>query len=112
MVMQGAQTVLEFGLPTVVSREAKAIQRPNCIKRVEEVITRLKELDILFEVSLIFGLPLQTLESFKQSVNFCLDHEVPVVRAWPLMILRGTPMNTDQVRKAYQLRDREEHQYQ
>ena len=49
---------------------------------------------------------MQTLESFKQSVNFCLDHEVPVVRAWPLMILRGTPMDTDQVRKAYQLKEK------
>ena len=103
---QGAQTVLEFGLQTVISREAKAIQRPNRIKKVEEVITRLKELNILFEVSLIFGLPLQTLKSFKQSVNFCLDHEVPVVRAWPLMILRGTPMDTDQVRKVYQLKEK------
>ena len=34
--------MLEFGLQTVVSREAKAIQRPNRIKKVEEVVTRTK----------------------------------------------------------------------
>ena len=103
---QGAKPVLEFGLQTVISREAKEIQRPNRIKKVEEVISKLKNHNILFEVSLIFGLPLQTLESFKESVNFCLSRKVPVVRAWPLMILRGTPLDTDGVRKAHQLREK------
>ena len=103
---QGAQVVLEFGLQTVVRREAKAVQRPNRIKKVEEVIEHLISLNISFEVSLIFGLPLQTLESFKESVNFCLSHRVPVVKAWPLMILRGTPMDTSAVRKAYGLKEK------
>jgi coproporphyrinogen III oxidase-like Fe-S oxidoreductase len=37
-------------------------------------------------------LPNQTLSSFQQSINFCVQHEVPVIHAFPLMLLRGTPL--------------------
>lgn len=102
---QGARIVLEFGLQTAIKNEAKAIQRPNQMKRVEDTIAKLKAMEIEYEVSLIFGLPLQTLNSFVESVNFCLGHEVPVVKAWPLMILRGTPLDTRLMREAYGLKE-------
>ena len=76
------------------------------MKAVEAVIKQLNSLGIQYEVSLIFGLPLQTLESFKESVRFCLHREVPVIKAWPLMILRGTPLDTDKTRKLYKLEER------
>lgn len=102
----GATVTLEFGLQTIIPNEAKAINRPNRIKKVEEVIKQLHYLKISFEVSLIFGLPLQTLESFKQSVNFCLENKVPVIKAWPLMLLRGTPLDSLEMREKYQLKER------
>lgn len=101
----GAKVVLEFGLQTVNKNEAKAIQRPNQMKRVEDSIVKLKAMNIEYEVSLIFGLPLQTLSSFMESINFCLNHRVPVIKAWPLMILRGTPLDTNMVREAYGLKE-------
>lgn len=103
---QGANCTLEFGLQTVIKAEAKAIQRPNNLKKIEEVLRQLRTLGIPFEVSLIFGLPLQTLHSFKESVNYCLSREVPVVKAWPLMILRGTPLDTEEQRRSYGLVER------
>ena len=102
----GATVILEFGLQTIIPNEAKAINRPNRIKKIEEVIKQLHYLKISFEVSLIFGLPLQTLESFKQSVNFCLENKVPVIKAWPLMLLRGTPLDSSEMREKYQLKER------
>ena len=107
LIAQGAKVVLEFGLQTVIKEEAKAIHRPNHLNKVEEVIISLHELHIPFEVSLIFGLPLQTLNSFKQSVNFCLGHRVPTVKAWPLMILRGTPLDSLEMRQKFRLRERD-----
>lgn len=101
----GARVVLEFGLQTVIKDEAKAIQRPNQMKKVEDTIAKLKAMDIEYEVSLIFGLPLQTLNSFIESVNFCLNNGVPIVKAWPLMILRGTPLDTRMMREAYGLKE-------
>ena len=103
---QGAKIVLEFGLQTIIREEAKAVMRPNRMKAVEAVIKQLNSLGIQYEVSLIFGLPLQTLKSFKESVRFCLHREVPVIKAWPLMILRGTPLDTDKTRKLYNLEER------
>ena len=35
-------------------------------------------------------MPNQTLESFKQTVDWCLRNGVPVIKAFPLMLLRGT----------------------
>ena len=43
-----------------------------------------------YEISIIYGLPNQTLESFKETINWCLSKSVPVLKAFPLMLLRGT----------------------
>jgi histone acetyltransferase (RNA polymerase elongator complex component) len=84
---------LEFGLQTVYDDEARAVGRPNRIDKVEAVIDSLNARGIPYEVSLIYGLPLQTLDSFRMSVDWCLERGVPRVRAWPLMLLRGTALD-------------------
>lgn len=58
------------------------------------------------EISIIFGLPGQTLESFKASVQFCIDRGVKTIHAFPLMLLRGTPLH-DQ-KQQYNLRESNE----
>lgn len=83
---------LEFGLQTIHEAEGKAVRRPQQMNRVERWVDVLHRRGIDFEVSLIYGLPHQTLHSFEQSVAWCLDHGIPRVRAWPLMLLRGTPL--------------------
>jgi radical SAM superfamily enzyme YgiQ (UPF0313 family) len=89
---QKAHVVLEFGLQTIHPNEAKIIQRPNNMKKVEHVLNETKKSNIATEVSLIFGLPQQTLQSFQASVQFCKNHLVPTIYAYPLMLLRGTPL--------------------
>lgn len=83
---------LEFGLQTIHDAEGRAVRRPQQMSRVAQWVDVLHRRGIDFEVSLIYGLPHQTLLSFKQSVEWCLDHGIPRVRAWPLMLLRGTPL--------------------
>jgi radical SAM superfamily enzyme YgiQ (UPF0313 family) len=89
---------LEFGLQTIQPAEMKAIRRKNHIALVESVISQLRSRAIDFEVSLIYGLPEQTVSSFRTSVEWCLTRGVPTVRAFPLMLLRGTPMERDRAR--------------
>jgi len=91
--LEGLNVVLEFGLQTTNLEEGKAIGRPNRLDMAERVIEKLKARNIAFEVSLIYGLPKQTLASFRQSLSWCWDQQVPTIRAWPLMILRGTPLD-------------------
>lgn len=86
------RTVLEFGLQTIHRHEQALIDRPNNMKKVDEILAETKRRKIPIEVSLIFGLPGQTLESFKSSVDFCKQHEIETIYAFPLMLLRGTPL--------------------
>ncbi|GAA6144484.1 B12-binding domain-containing radical SAM protein [Thalassolituus maritimus] len=91
--LEGHNVVLEFGMQTTNPDEWKLIGRNNCLDTAERVIAKLKARNIPFEVSLIYGLPKQTLASFRESLSWCRRQEVPVIRAWPLMILRGTELD-------------------
>lgn len=98
---EGLDVTLEFGLQTTNSEEGKAVGRRNNVDKAEEVIRKLHDREISFEVSLIYGLPLQTLESFEESVRWCLERDIPRVRAWPLMLLRGTPLYQQREKWSY-----------
>lgn len=91
--LDGLNVTLEFGLQTIIEDEYRAIGRPNSMKKVRGVIRELHERQIDFEISLIYGLPKQTLNSFRESVGWCIKQKIPRVRAWPLMLLRGTPLH-------------------
>tara|TARA_B100000953_G_C17847234_1_gene367080 strand:- start:217 stop:666 length:450 start_codon:yes stop_codon:yes gene_type:complete len=58
--------------------------------KVNEVFNKMNSMGLGYEVSIIFGLPNQTLSSFQETVDWCLRKKVPVIKAFPLMLLRGT----------------------
>ena len=68
---------------------------------VERAIAKLNAREIPYEVSLIYGLPFQTVGRFQESVDWCLTRGVPRVRAWPLMLLRGTPIHEQREKWGY-----------
>jgi radical SAM superfamily enzyme len=86
------RTKLEFGLQTIHDHEGSAIHRKNQIARVAQVLGEVRRRGIEHEVTLIFGLPGQSLASFQESVRWCLERRIPVIRAFPLMLLRGTEL--------------------
>lgn len=96
---------LEFGLQTIHAAESKAVKRANVITKVDAALARVRELGLRHEVSLIFGLPEQTLNSFKETVRWCLEREVPVIKAFPLLLLRGTELDRDRDRWGLQTLD-------
>lgn len=83
---------LEFGLQSVVDAESRAVNRPNHLGKVEEILSEVQKRGIRHEVSLIYGLPRQTLTTFRQSIDWCLKRNVQTLRAFPLLLLRGTPL--------------------
>ncbi len=95
---EGLDVRLEFGLQTVHRSEMKAVQRINNLRKVEDAIAGLLLRGIPFEVSVIYGLPTQTLDSFQDTVRWCSTRGVPVIRAFPLMLLRGTGLDRDRDR--------------
>lgn len=86
---------LEFGLQTTSSVEAGAIRRPNNLARVESALAGCRTRGLHHEVSVIFGLPEQTLASFEQTLQWCIERRVPTIKAFPLELLRGTPLDRD-----------------
>jgi len=91
-INEHGKVVLEFGLQTVHKEEMKLIQRENNMTKIRRVLPDIKNRDIEMEISLIFGLPKQTVASFQESINFCKDHGIPTIYGFPLMLLRGTPL--------------------
>ena len=94
-VNKTGRVVLEFGLQTIHRQEQLLIQRLNNMPKVRDVLEETKSRKIETELSLIFGLPGQTVESFKASIDFCKSYEVPTIHAFPLMLLRGTPLHEE-----------------
>lgn len=84
--------VLEFGLQTIHPEEQKMIDRVSNMRLIEKILGDVKSRHIVSEVSLIFGLPKQTLLSFQQSIDFCKRHQFSKIHAFPLMLLRGTEL--------------------
>ncbi|MGI9215016.1 MAG: B12-binding domain-containing radical SAM protein [Gammaproteobacteria bacterium] len=84
--------VLECGLQTSNLEEQKYIERPTNIRRIKSQIEKVLKYGIEVEISLIFGLPGQTLDSFKKSIEFCRQLGVTVIQAFPLTLYRGTQL--------------------
>lgn len=89
---QTGRVVLEFGIQTIHKEEQKLIQRPNNMKKLTLCLHEVQRRNIECEVSLIFGLPGQTVQSFRESIDYCKMLGVKTIHAFPLMLLRGTPL--------------------
>jgi radical SAM superfamily enzyme YgiQ (UPF0313 family) len=83
---------LEFGLQTAVESEGKPINRRNSRDSIQRVIRIMNDRGISYEVSLIYGLPGQTLSSFAESILFLRENGCERIVAFPLMLLRGTEL--------------------
>ena len=95
---RSADVVLEFGIQTIHRGEQVPIERPNNAKKIERWLARLNSDGVPYELSFIYGLPEQTLDSFRQTAEWaerkCTDHRMgqAVSRFFPLMLLRGTKL--------------------
>lgn len=83
---------LEFGLQTANERESQVVHRRNDLAHVEAVLNRLNQLEIPYEVSLLYGLPFQSLRTFLASIQFLRTRGCRVIKAFPLMLLKGTEL--------------------
>ena len=91
---------MECGLQTAVPAESRAVNRCNGVETVARALDELHLRSQSFEVSMIYGLPLQTVESFAVSLEFLRCHGVPAVRCFPLMLHRGTLLSREREKYA------------
>ncbi|SGY88197.1 B12-binding domain-containing radical SAM protein [Moritella viscosa] len=86
---------LEFGLQTAVKSESQIIERANNMNKVDKSIALIQQWQQPFEVSLIYGLPGQTVDSFQYSIEYLQQRGVTIIKAFPLMLLEGTQLFED-----------------
>lgn len=84
---------LEFGLQTTDPLVSRNTDRANRMDLVDIALEQLVARGIPFEVSLIYGLPGQTLDSFQRSIEHLQARGCKDIKAWPLMLLPGTKLH-------------------
>ena len=96
---RSADVVLEFGVQTIHSNEQRLIERPSNARRMNRWLDQLNAEGVAYEISFIYGLPEQTLDSFYRTVEWAEDKlsshkdSRAVARFYPLMLLRGTRLH-------------------
>lgn len=83
---------LEFGLQTIHKAEMEILKRKNNIEQVKSVMKELKERDITYEVSIIFGIPGQTVETFEKTIEFIKENGCKKFCAFPLRLPQNSKM--------------------
>jgi len=83
---------IELGIQTFDPTVNKLIKRGNQYSKIDESLEMLRANHIQFGISLIYGLPGQTLSSFESDIDKLQKLGIQEVVAFPLMILPGTEM--------------------
>lgn len=82
---------ISLGLQSAVDRERKALGRQSDKKRVTQVIELLKDNGITnTSLDVMLGIPCQSSESLKETLDFVIESGVPHISAYMLKIEDGT----------------------
>ena len=95
--------LLEFGLQTIHKIEMEVLKRKNDIAQVEIVMQELNKRGIDYEISIIFGIPQQTVKSFEETIEFIKKNGCKKFKAFPLRL----PQNSEMMKKRNELRIKE-----
>ena len=94
---QNANVIFEIGVQSLDPAVLKVIQRGgrDTEAMLRKKLARCKELGIATEVTLIYGLPLQTYDSFARDIGIVKSYGVTKVGAFPLQVYPGTKLAED-----------------
>lgn len=86
------RVTLEFGLQTIHQLEMEIIGRINDLAKVRRAMHLLNGRSIDYEVSVIYGIPGQTVTSFLETIEFILENGCEKIEAYPLRIPKNSKM--------------------
>ena len=84
--------IFEIGVQSLDDNVTTVINRGGNNRKVVEKLTEVAKRGIRTEITLIYGLPYQTAESFRNDVNILKTFGFSKITAFPLQIYRGTEM--------------------
>lgn len=83
---------ISMGLQSAVDSERKALGRRGTVEDVSRAVKRIKNAGIdNISLDLMLGIPYQTSDSLKRSIDFCVNAGVRHISAYMLKIEQGTP---------------------
>jgi radical SAM superfamily enzyme YgiQ (UPF0313 family) len=83
---------LEVGLQSTDEGALATVERRLKLQKFKDGIGWLKKYGLKWELQLIFGLPGETRDSFRRSLNFANVVDAPELAVYPLMVLPGTEL--------------------
>jgi len=83
---------LEVGLQTTDPTALATTERRLRIGRFNEGIAHLQRHHLSFELQLIYGLPGETRSTFRDSLNYAISLDPPILSVFRLMVLPGTEL--------------------
>ena len=83
---------IEVGLQTTDDNVLATVERRLRLQKFLDGIASLKKYGLPFELQLIYGLPGETRETFRKSLNFAASLDPAVLAVFPLMVLPGTEL--------------------
>src|SRR5262249_40013894 len=94
---------IEIGLQTTDDTVLATAERRLRVQKFIDGIQHLKANGLHFELQLIYGLPGETRESFRRSLDFAMSLDPPDLAVFPLMVLPGTELwrKADGLRLSY-----------
>jgi radical SAM superfamily enzyme YgiQ (UPF0313 family) len=85
-------TFVEVGLQSTDATALATVERRLKMEKFLNGIDQLKAHGIEFELQLIYGLPGETCDSFRKSLQFAVSLDPPQLAVFPLMVLPGTEL--------------------
>lgn len=83
---------LEFGLQTIHISEMQTIGRNNNLENIVFVLDQLNGNNIDYEVSVIYAIPGQTVESLIETIEFLITNGCKNIKAYPLRIPKNSKL--------------------
>ena len=87
---------IEFGLQTINDKEMKIIGRRNNLEHVKDIMILLQNHKINYEISVIFGIPFQTVNTYLKTIEFIKENGCNIhnIKAYPLRIPSNSKLST------------------
>lgn len=92
LMSEAGFTTLEVGLQTTDPTALATAERRLRVERFNEGIGHLRRHHLSFELQLIYGLPGETRATFRDSLNYAISLDPPVLSVFRLMVLPGTEL--------------------
>jgi len=89
--------LLEFGFQSSSQSALKNSNRKMDLPSVLKTLALLKQYDIDYELSVIRGLPGETLKTYREMIDFFIYHQIKNVEFYPLTLLSNTPFHKDKL---------------